>query len=219
MLRWLPLLLLFACDDAEYQPRLDLDGPQGQAVAPGPWRVQVFAESTPSVFARVDEGAFEAVPLSQTRDGWAGLLPSVPVGGRVSYYTRSGGALLPPEGEAQPRAFSVVAAGPGPVAPPLPCTLSFRWPVEGLEITPLADGAPQAGIQLIVVVDTNLADGFAARLGVVVDDEEVDSYSGVAGIGVVAFDAVTIPEGTVELIAEATVPGGDACAARIKVLR
>lgn len=220
MRRWIPcLVLLLACDDADYAPRLDLDGPQGVAIAPGPWRLQIFAEGTPAAFARVDDGAFAPVVLAPVGDGWAGLLPAAPVGARVSYFARDGAALEPPEGERQPRSFTVAATAPGPVAPPAPCRLAFRWPIDGLEVTALADGAPQAGIQLVVVVDSNLADGQAARLGVVVDGDEVESYSGAAGAGVVAFDAVTIPEGEIALIAEATVAGGDACAARVTVSR
>lgn len=230
MRRWIPRRALnlaaclatlagVGCDDAGDAARLDLDAPQGRATAPGPWRVLVFGSAAPQVFARVDDGTFEPVALGRVGDGWAGRLPDAPVGSTVGYYARAGAVQVPATGEAAPRTFVVQPATAAPVAPPAPCQLAFRWPIDGLQITDLADGAPQVGVQLVVVVSTNLADGAAARLGVQVDGAEVASYSGVAGAGVVAFDAVTVPAGESALIAEATVPGADACAAQIRVSR
>lgn len=209
-------LSLSACDHTTPAP-IDLDGPRGQVQAPGPWPVRVFvSDATAEILAAVDDGPFVPVGLARTTDeGQLGLLPDAPVGSTVRYYARVGSRTEPSGGAVAARQLRVVPVrAPADPAPPGACRLSFRWPTDGLRLSAADDDAPQAGVQITVILETNLVDAAPARL-----DVEGRGYSGQAGAGVVAFANVTVPQGGVELVAEATPDGGTPCRARIRVSR
>ncbi|MGK0358567.1 MAG: hypothetical protein ACI9U2_000856 [Bradymonadia bacterium] len=206
-----------ACDDPSTLGVIDLDGPRGSIDGPGPWPVTVYAGSAgrgAQVEWQVDDGPSQSVLLIAARDDvMVGLLPDAPAGSTLRYFARLADGRIEPQ--AQPRSVRILAR-PMVAATPTPCRLAFRWPIDGLRLTRFADAAPQAGVQLTAVLETNQADGEAARLAVASDANAVD-YSGQVGAGVVAFDAVLLRVGANTLVAEATAPGGEACQAEIMV--
>jgi hypothetical protein len=212
--RALPLLLLLACDDPAPLV-IDLDGPRGTVNAPGPWPVRVFAGGEPATLrVAVGAGDFTSVALAlDAQGGYVGRLPDAPVGSVLRYY-----AVVAGRSEPDPERARQVEVRPTGVladpAPPAACRLAFRWPTDGLILDSSDDGAPQAGVQITVVVDTNLVDGTAARL-----DVGGRGYSAAAGAGVLGFSGVTLPEGRVALVVEATPAGGRPCDAAIEVER
>ncbi len=152
------------------------------------------------------------MPLAMDADGASfGLLPDAPPGSVLRYHATVGGRNEPAPGHAR-RVEVRPPRAPVDPAPPSACRLAFRWPTNGLTLDAQDDAAPQAGVQVTVVVDTNLADGAAARL-----DVGGRGYSNVAGAGVVGFAGVTLPAGMVALVAEATPIGGIPCQAVIEV--
>lgn len=214
-LAWV-VVLGVGCDEGAGGRPIDVEGPRGRALLPGPWPVRVLTDGpAPTLYFAVDEGAFVALPLGASGGGlFEGALPAQAEGARLRYYVQVDDLTEPPRGATAPFAAQVVAptaaapdAGPGG-----PCALDFRHPVDGQVLDARDDGAPQAGLQLTVVVRSNLPDGTAARLEV-----EGVGYAGAAGGGVVAFEGVTMPPGEVELEADAVAPGGEPCAATITV--
>lgn len=207
------LLCLAGCADDTPARLLDLEGPEGRVPAPGPWAVEVLARTDAlELRAQVGEGAFGAVPLTRAGDGrFVGQLGDQRVGTRVRYFVTGRGERLPEEGV---RAFEVVATGAGPDAAPASggCALAFRTPRDGARLGPDDDAAPQAGLQLTVVVETNLDDGTPVRL-----DVDGTGYAGEARGGVVAFGDVAFGPGLHVLTAEGRRPGGPPCAAAIRV--
>lgn len=215
---WLCVLALAACADDPGPRVLDLEGPRGRAVAPGPWLVEVLvSEGAPVVWLAIDDGPFERLPLVDRGAGrFAGLVPGAPVGTALRYYAQIGDALEPETAPAVPRTARVVALATEPDAAPTPppCALRFRRPLAGDRLRPPEDdGAPQAGLQITVVVETSLPDGAPVRLLV----QEEEGAAAEAEGGVVAFEAVTLPPGAVRLTAEATPRGGEPCAAEVTV--
>ncbi len=185
---------------------IDLEGPRGVAVAPGPWPVGVQTEGPEPRLEVVIDGVVSAVPLSDEGLGrYVGLLPDAPLGARFTYQALLDDSAEPPS----PRGVEVVAEAPlsdaGVVAQP--CTMSFQRPLEGAVLGADDDSAPQAGLQLRVVVETNLPAGTPARL--LVDGER--GYAGLAGAGVVAFVNVDVEEGEHRLLADAWPAGGRRC--------
>lgn len=212
---WVVISSVGCGDDAGGRP-IDVEGPRGRAPWPGPWPVRVLTDGpAPTLYFAVDAGGFSVLPLGATGGGlFEGSLPAQPKGARLRYYVQVDGRSEPPEGAAAPFAADVVA--PGVDAPDAgvsgPCALSFRHPVAKQVLDARDDGAPQAGLQLTVVVRSNLPEGTPARLEV-----EGVGYAGTAGGGVVAFEGVTMPLGEVALQADAVAPGGEPCAATITV--
>lgn len=205
------------CDDGSSNGVIDLDGPRGAVDGPGPWPVTVYAGSAgqgAQIQWQLDDGPQETLPLIAARDDvMVGLLPDAPVGSTLRYFARLADGRVEPSME--PRTVRV-RERPAIEVTPTPCRLSFRWPLDGLQLTRFADAAPQAGVQMIAVLETNQADGEAARLGISNAAEPL-GYSGEAGAGVVAFDAVLLQVGENTLVAEATAPGGEACRAEVTV--
>lgn len=201
-----------ACDDADTPYIIDLEGPHGRALAPGPWPVAVLAsDDTPQLMWAVDDGPFEPLELRADGDRFVGALPDQPLGTTLRYFARVADDIEP----ANPRTAEVVvpAAPPDMAVDPGRCALAFRHPRDRAELTPADDdSAPQAGLQLTVVVETNLADGVAARLTV-----GGVRYSGESGAGAIAFDDVTLAAGEQTLMADAVAPGGQPCEATITV--
>jgi len=166
-------------------------------------------------FVAVEPAPLAPLPLVEVVGGrFEGIVPDQPVGAVILYYARAGDETLPAAGAAQPHRFEVVARSEAPDAAPVAagCALRFRRPLDGERLAMADDAAPQAGLQLTVVVETNLPDGVVASLRA----GEV-GYAGRAGAGVVAFEAVTFPAGGVRLRAEGRAPGGRPCAAEISV--
>ena len=205
-------LLASACDD-DVSPRIiDLEGPHGRARAPGPWPVAVLARGgTPQVMWATDDADFAPLELQPDGDRHVGRLPDQPVGTVLRYFARV-------EDDVEPRVprTAVVVPRETPVdagVPPGRCALAFRRPRDGDVLTLADDDAePQAGLQTTVIVETNLADGVAARLragGV--------GYAGETGGGVVAFDAVSLRDGDQTLEVDAVAAGGEPCARSITV--
>jgi hypothetical protein len=193
---------------------IDVEGPRGWVEGPGPWALQVLTDGpAPTLQLDPGDGAFRALPLGAQGDGlYVGEIPDRPVGTSLRYYAELQGDVTP--SASRPWQVLVVPALEAPLPPPAPgrCALRFRWPLAGAAVDRRADSAPQSGLQLVVVVDTNLPDGAAARLLV-----EGVGYAGRAGSGVVAFEAVTLPEGDVELVVDAAVAGGAPCEDRVAV--
>ncbi|MCB9540441.1 MAG: hypothetical protein H6704_29845 [Myxococcales bacterium] len=214
-LMWV-VLLVVGCDDGAGGYPIDVEGPRGRALLPGPWPVRVLTDGpAPTLYFAVDDGGFTTLPLGASGGGlFEGTLPAQPEGARLRYYVQVEGRAEPPGGAAAPFAAVVqaVAAAAPDAGPSGPCGLAFRHPVDGQALDRRDDGAPQAGLQLTVVVRSNLPDGTAARLEV-----EGVGYAGAAGGGVVAFEGVTMPPGEVALTADAVAPGGEPCAATITV--
>lgn len=206
--------LLVGCADDTGLRLLDLEGPVGQVVSPGPWALVVLTDGVvPQVVARVDEGPELTLPLEALGAGqFGGLLPTAPVGAFVSYRAIAGDETLPLAG---PRRVEVIARPIEIVEdPPSDCLLAFRRPLAGQRLT-LAehDSAPQAGLQLTVLLETDLPGGHPVRL--LVDDV---GYAGVAGGGRVAFGAVTLPPGERILRADTYAPNaGRMCSVEIGV--
>ncbi len=213
------LLLLAGCADPQPDPRvIDLDGPHGRAEAPGPWPVTVVAaEVAPEIWWAADDGAYERLDLNRVSSdhAYAGFLPDQQPGTTLRYYARAGGDLEPPGAPEVARTAEVVVEAPAADAgrPPRGCALSFRRPVDGQRVGLLDDGAPQAGIQLTVVLAADLPDGATARLRV----DDTNGYAGVAGAGVVAFEGVDLSPGERVLRVDALVPGGAPCEASATV--
>jgi hypothetical protein len=209
----LALLCPAGCADDTSARLLDLEGPEGRTPAPGPWPVRALARAGEvELHVQAGDGGVGAVPLSaEGGDRFAGLIDDQPPGTRVRYYATAAGERLPPEGA---YVFEVVApaAGADAGATPGDCALAFRAPRDGARLGPEDDAAPQAGLQLTVVVETNLDDGTPARL-----DVDGAGHAGVAGGGVVAFADVTLAPGPHVLTAEGRRPGGPPCAAAIRV--
>ena len=227
LLAW---LALSACAEDPRRVLVDLEGPRGTVTAPGPWGVAVLTDgTTPRLWVAVDEGAFSETALEAIGGGqFVGALPAAPVGTVLGYYSTAGDEALPPAGAEGPRRVTVVAAAL-PIAdagPPGECTLRFRRPREGDRLSEATDdGAPQAGLQVTVQVETDLPPGHAVRLRL--DDVGHAGRVGQGfgpgleeelGAGIVAFEAVTLPPGERTLIADAIPPGGgEACTAAITV--
>lgn len=214
----LALSLATGCDDAAPISPVDLDGPRGSVAGPGPWPVTVFAKAAgqgAEVQWQIEDGPAQILTLVPARDDlMVGLLPDVPAGQTLRYFARLADGRIEPQGE--PRSVQVLPQVAVAVTPS-PCQLSFRWPIDGLRLTPFADAAPQAGVQLTAILQTNQADGEAARLLVSNAAGEPVAYSGQAGAGVTAFDAVRLALGENTLRAEATAPGGVGCQAEVRV--
>ncbi len=210
------VLLAVGCDDDAGGYPIDVEGPRGRAPLPGPWPVRVLTDGpVPTLYFAVDDGGFTPLPLGASGGGlFEGALPAQPAGVRLRYYVQVGDRAEPPRGSAGPFAAVVaaVAERPADAGPAGACALAFRHPVDGQVLDARDDGAPQAGLQLTVVVRSNLPDGTAARLEV-----EGAGYAGAAGGGVVAFEGVTMPPGEVALAVDAVAPGGEPCAASITV--
>ena len=214
--RLLLLVLLVACGDGQSPPRVvDLEGPHGFALAPGPWPVAVLvSDGEPEVMWAVGDDPLSPLALTPRGDRYLGMIPDLPLGSVVRYYARVEDDLEPPGAPDLPRRAVVVPSEAQPDAGVGPggCRLVFRRPVEGAVLGPEDDGAPQAGLQVTVVLTANLDDGMATRLTV-----GSQAYAGAAGSGVVAFPGVTLEEGPRLLVADAARAGGEPCSAEIRV--
>jgi len=205
------LSLCAACDDATAPRIIDLEGPHGLAETPGPWPVAVLARGgTPAVMWATDDGDFTPLELRVDGDRHVGRLPDQPAGTTLRYFARVEDDVEPE----QPRTARVVDPAPPPDMEPAPgrCALAFRRPRQGDVLTFDDDAAPQAGLQLTVVVSTNLADGVPARLRV-----GGVGYAGSAGAGVVAFEGVSLRDGEQTLEVDAVAAGGEPCGAVVIV--
>ncbi|MCB9547112.1 MAG: hypothetical protein H6706_14865 [Myxococcales bacterium] len=218
--RWSLLLGAFglaACDDA---PRaavaLDLDGPRGAVEAPGPWTIHAFTSDDRPVtlWAAVDDAPLAALGTGTDPAGgvWA-LLPAAPPGAVIRYYAAAGALREPAEGERHVTVRAPREIEP-PTPPPMTCSLAFRFPVDGLQLAQRDDDAPQAGVQITALLQTDLPDGAPARL--VAGDR---GYAASAAGGRLVFGGIDVPRGTLALVAEATPRGGTPCRAEVTVRR
>jgi hypothetical protein len=204
-------VVLCGCDDDAQPYIVDLEGPHGRAVAPGPWPVEVLAsDGRPQILWAIDDGDFAPLELQLDTDRYRGELPDQPLGTTLRYFARVADDVEP----ANPRTAEVVEprAEPDSAAPPGPCALAFRRPRDGDALTLSDDAAPQAGLQLTVVLETNLADGVAARLRL-----DGVGYSGATGAGVLAFEDVNFRDGEQTLTVTAVAAGGAPCERSIMV--
>ncbi len=207
----LVLALLCGCDDDAEPYIVDLQGPHGRAVAPGPWPVEVLAsDGTPQVMWAIDEGEFTPLELQPDGDLYRGELPDQPLGTTLRYFARVGDDVEP----SNPRTAKVVepAQAVDMAVARGPCALAFRRPRDGDALTLSDDAAPQAGLQLTVVVETNLPNGVAARLRL-----EGVGYTGESGAGVLAFEDVNFLDGEQTLTVTAVAAGGAPCEQAITV--
>jgi len=206
------LLGAAGCDDVAPRVLLDLEGPRGEAEAPGPWTIAILTDGTvPRLFIAVDEDGFSTRPVTAAGAGqFVGVVPPLPVGTSIRYYAEAGGETAPAAG---PRVVEIVAPrGPEPDASVGRCGLSFRAPLDGQQLREgVDDTAPQSGLQFTVIVDTDLPDGHPLRLEV-----ETMGYADVVGVGQVGFRDVTMPTGEVRLRAHGRRDGGT-CEAEITV--
>ena len=151
------LLGAAGCDDVAPRVLLDLEGPRGEAEAPGPWTIAILTDGTvPRLFIAVDEDGFSTRPVTAAGAGqFVGVVPPLPVGTSIRYYAEAGGETAPAAG---PRVVEIVAPrGPEPDASVGRCGLSFRAPLDGQQLREgVDDTAPQSGLQFTVIVDTDL---------------------------------------------------------------
>lgn len=196
------LMGLAGCDDPTARVLFDLEGPQGQADAPGPWTLAALTDGTePVFFFALDDDEFIALPTRQVGDGqFVTVVQPLPVGARFRYYVEAGGETLPADA---PRRVEVVSAALTANDAGLGrCSLSFRTPRDGQTLREeLDDSAPQHGLQFTVIVETDLPDGHAVRLDVSSEGTTV-GYADVAGAAQVGFRDVSLPVGQVRLRAQ-----------------
>lgn len=221
---WVALGAASGCDDAAEGTRLaDLEGPLRTVVAPGPWAVQVLAEGgTPTVFWALDDGPEATLALRDLGGGrFAGALPDAPVGSLLRYRASLAEVALPVDaGEGDGRRLRVVGP-PDPERPVRPCQIVLRTPEAGVALEASDDARPEAGLQLAVVVDGDLADGERVRLLTRLGDAEMPEpsvgYVALAEGGTAGFLAVTLRPGRWRLTAEAVPAAGASCLAEITV--
>jgi len=201
------------CDDVAPRVLLDLEGPRGMVDASGPWTIAVLTDGTrPALFVAVDDESFAAIPITAAGTGqFVGAVDPLPAGSQFRYYAEAGGEKMP---TGTPRQVTVVVPrGPKPDAGLGRCRVSFRAPLEGQMLDEqIDDSAPQSGLQLTVIAETDLPDGHPVRL-----DVEGVGYADEVGAGQVGFRDVTLPVGEATLRLHGRRDGGD-CEAEITVL-
>jgi hypothetical protein len=203
---------LFGCDEDSGRVLFDLEGPRGQVEVPGPWTVAVLTDGTrPALLVAVDDGEFAARSVAEAGRGhYVGTIDALPVGAFFHYYAKAGAESLP---VGSPRTVEVVAPrAPSADAGVGRCTLTFRYPRADQRLTERSDdSAPQAGLQVTVILETDLPDGHPVRLEV-----EGTAYAEIAGAGQVGFRDVTLASGEVRLRADGRRQGGD-CVSEVTV--
>lgn len=218
-MRCFTLLLAVACWACADDPAarvIDLEGPRGQMTAPGPWRVAVVSRgAAPQLYVAVDDAAFAPVALAPEAGVWWGSLPDAPVGAVVAYYATAGDDVVPQGAPARPRRVEVVpVVTPPPPPEPRGCTVRFVQPTDGAALGPRDDAAPQAGLQLTVVVETDAPDSSVVRLRV---NEAPTRMVAEVVAGRAAFTTVTLPAGRLRLAVEAAGLEGARCGAEATV--
>ncbi len=204
---WLP-----ACADEPVRRLVDVDGPRGLAVRPGPWPVHAVTHGASATLSHATgDAGLVSTTLIKTDGGTVEApLPDVPHGAAVRYYVEAGGERLPATGE-----YHFVAQDPsdgGLVDPSPQCVVRFAYPEADAVFSIADDSRPEAGLQIIPQVITNLVDGSAGRLLV----GEV-GYASVAAGGLFAFGPVTLPPGQTVLALDARAANGGSCRTEISV--